>query len=734
MRSTPLASRVVGAAGGMVVALALLAAAGARADAWSALIEPRLELTRERKQDQGSPEQTTESATVGQRYVLNLSKTLFPNLALDAGGTFDDSRLWKSSGGVPSDQETWRANGYGHLSLNLGALSGSGGYDRTEESNSGTDVSSPRLVYETWSARALWRPADLPQLSVVASRSNTFDVTRRDQDITVDDVLVGAEYLGIPKLQLRYSLRYSNPLDRISGTDTTSIVQSAQVAWGDKLFKGRTNVYMSANASSTISSTSTVGQGGTVSTQVLPFTGLSLVEQPQDRPTFDHLEANPTLVDPSPTVSASVNIGFGVPLGDVAYRDLGAQFQDALTKVSMVHVWVNKRLPKEIAGAFTWEAYRSTDNATWVPVPLAGAVVFADFQNRFEIPIAVTQAQYLKVVVRPLGPGVTTLQDYAQILVAKLQFFLVQPASEVRGRTTTNAQSLVATQQTRLFSVPNVSWDSSASVSHAGDRSRPSYTVVNGLSLAQRLDQTWSVSGRFQRQDADAGSGHTGAFLWAASTSAQPIPTLTHALTYSGQWSSTPIGVATSNALNLFNRAELYRGLSLLASGGVNAGTSDLGVDTRAVSATAVVSATPHPKLALGATYLYGSTWTSPLRQPWTRAETERVEGSASVTPFSALYLSAVVSRILKGVRQTTLANGSVAFSPFQGGDLQLRVSYGESLDTAADAVVKTFVSGIHWVLRPGVLVDVSYSNVDNRAAAARTLTDSLLTVLTLTL
>lgn len=734
MRAGALAGRAVRAARVVAAVLAVLGALRVRADGWSALIEPRLELTRERKQEQGGVERTTEDTTVGQRYVLSLSKLLFPNIGLDAGGTFDDARSWARTDGVESHQETWRANAYTHLNLDLGALSGAGGYDRTEEASSGATVGGPRLVYETWSARGLWRPADLPQLSVAVSRGNTFDTTRRDQDLTVDDVLVAAEYRGIPRLQLRYSLRYSNPQDRISGTDTTSIIQSAQVAYDDKLFQGRTNVYMAANVSSTVSSTSTLGQGGTVSTQVLPIAGLSLVEGPLDTPSFDKLLANPTLVDPSPTVGASINIGFGVPLGDVAYRDLGAQFQDALTKVSVVHVWVSKRLPKDIAAAYTWAAYRSNDNATWTPVPLAGPPVFAEFQNRFEIPLTPTEAPFVKVVVRPLAPGVTTLPAYSEVLVTKVQLFLVQPATDVRGRTSTNNESLVATAQTRILSVPNVSWDASASVNHSGDRARASYTIVNGLSLAQRLSTVWSVSGRVQRQDADAGAGHTGAYLWAASASAQPLPTLTHAITYSGQRSTTPLGVATSNSLNLFNRAELYRGLSLLASGGVNAGTSDLGVDSRAATATAVLSAVPHPKLSLGASYLYGTTWTAPLGQSWSRQETERVEGSASVTPFSSLFVSAVVSRILKGVHATTLANTSVAFSPFQGGDLQLRLSYGESLDTAASATVRTFVSGVHWTIRPGVLLDVSYSNIDNQAAVARTRIDSVLTLLTLTL
>ncbi|WP_248353884.1 hypothetical protein [Anaeromyxobacter oryzae] len=728
-----LAIRTVRAAGVVAAALVVAAGARARADTFSALVEPRFELTRERRDDPGGAERTTEDMTFGQRYVLGLSKLLFPNIGLDAGGTFDDQLTWQRTDGAELHGETWRGSGYAHLNLNLGALAGSGGYDRTEEASSGAVGSGPRLVYETWTARGLWKPADLPQLSVAVSRANTYDTARRDRDLTVDDVLVAADYRGIPRLQLRYSLRYSNPEDRISGTDTTSIIQSAQVAYDDKLFRGRTNVYMSGTVSTTVSSTSILGTGGTVSTQVLPLTGLSLVEGALDTPTFDKLVANPALVDPSSTVSANINIGYGVPLGDVAYRDLGAQFPDVLTKTSLVYVWVNKRLPKDIASAFTWTAYTSKDNATWTPVPLAGAVVFGDFDNRFEIPLVPTEAQYLKVVVRPLAKGVTTLPDYSEILVTKLQFFLVQPAAEVRGRTSTHSESVVATQQTRIFSVPNVSWDASVSANHSGQGNRTSYTVVNGLSLAQRLSSVWSVSGRVQRQDADAGSGHTGSYLWAASASAQPLPTLTHALTYSGQWASTPIGIATSNSLNLFNRAELYRGLSLLASGGVNEGTSDLGVETRAVTATAVAAATPHPKLTLGASYLYGSTWTAPLGQGWSRQQTERIDGSASATPFSVLYLSAVVSRILRGAVPTTLLNTSVAFSPFEGGNLQLRVSYGESLDTAADAVVKTFVSGVHWMLRPGVLIDTSYSSIDNRAPTGRTRTDSVLTLLTLT-
>jgi hypothetical protein len=143
-------------------------------------------------------------------------------------------------------------------------------------------------------------------------------------------------------------------------------------------------------------------------------------------PTHVTLLPNAALVDGVLGESAGLDIGYGASVsGDFAKRDVGAQLPDAMTAVDLMCVRVDRPLAPSVAAATTWTAYRSDDNVNWSPVVLTGPVLFASMQNRFEIPIQLTQARYLKVVTQPLAPGVTTDPTFTDIFVTELTLFSV---------------------------------------------------------------------------------------------------------------------------------------------------------------------------------------------------------------------------------------------------------------------------------------------------------------------
>ncbi len=717
-----------------LAALAACATRGARADDWSAVVEPRFQWTKQRDVDQAGRATTSDILDLGQRYGLTISKSLFPTLSLNLGGTYDGDRTWTTVLGEQTVNDTWRANGFGRLLLGGRVLGGSAGYERTDEVLAGQSGAGARLVNETARATAYWRPGDLPQVDLIVSRTSTFDTARHVEDLATDDVLVSADYQGISKLKLRYTLRYSNPVDRLNEVDTTSVTQSLQAIWEDRLFGGRTNAFATATVGSLVTSTSASGTGGTVSTQQFPVAGYSLVEGPLDAPERDTLALNPGLVNGDLVTGVGLDIGYGVPAGDVAYRDVGAQFQDVKTRVNLLYVWVNKPLPPSVSGAYAWRALQSDDNLTWTEVAVSGPVVFSSFQSRFEIPIVETSARYLKLVVRPLAVGVTLDPRYASILVTELQTFLALPASEVVGRTSYLTETFAGTAQTRLLPVPSLSWDVSALVNRSAQSDLTTYNLVNGLSLAQRLSAVWNVTARAQRQDQDSGAGHVGGFQWGGTLSAKPLSTLTGSLTYSGLWNETPRGTNLLNSVAVLGRAEVYRGTSFAATGGLSDGVRDDGQRTRSITSTANASMTPHPKLTFTANHFYASTSLSGGRAPAVTTVDERVDAGVSLTPFPALYLNGTVNRIIRGVRPTTFANGLVAFSPFQDGALQLRFSYGEAIDTSAGTDTRTTVAGVHWMIRPGVLFDTSYTVLDSKEPASSHRTGAWFSVLTITI
>jgi hypothetical protein len=161
-------------------------------------------------------------------------------------------------------------------------------------------------------------------------------------------------------------------------------------------------------------------------TQRFPTSGLSKVEATGDAPNQVTLEPNAALVDGVLDASAGLDLGYGATAaGDRANRDLGAQLPDATTAVNLVCVRVDRPLSPSVAAAFAWTAYASADNAHWTSVPIAGFVAFATMQNRFEIPIPLTWARYLKVTTQPLAPEVTTDQTYSDVFVTELTLFSV---------------------------------------------------------------------------------------------------------------------------------------------------------------------------------------------------------------------------------------------------------------------------------------------------------------------
>jgi hypothetical protein len=155
----------------------------------------------------------------------------------------------------------------------------------------------------------------------------------------------------------------------------------------------------------------------------LAVAGYSVVETPPASPRQVTLLANPALVDGDVGASAGIDLGHGpAASGDTAFRDVGADVWGR-GPIHELHVWVDRALPPEVSAAYAWDAFWSEDNLIWTPIALAGPVGFGATAARFEIPILGVQARYVKVVTRPLAPGVTTDARFASVLVTELQAF-----------------------------------------------------------------------------------------------------------------------------------------------------------------------------------------------------------------------------------------------------------------------------------------------------------------------
>lgn len=706
--------------------LVLLCAAipgGAARAGVTAQMQPGYSSATSTTRDETGAESRFDSTQWIQRYRLGIDQQIYPLLSLTAGGNLTWVEAESRTPGAPRanlDSRAW--NTFARLKaggpLLNGALDYSRRWDDTETRTGGLTLAPPGSVRESFGATVGWRPADLPSLNLRLGRTRAYDETRQVTDQTSDEAQLSAVYQPVTGVDLRYAFRYGTFTDHRTDVVRDELNNSAGATWTGRYLAGRGNAYVGYTVTARTTETRAPG-GGLVTIQHLPVAGLSIVETFPATPARVTLSPNAALINGDTAASAGVNLGTSASTGpEIAFRDLGAQFQDVVTPVNAIHVYVDRALPTALAEALDWAAFQSDDNVDWTPVALAGAVGFNPVLFRFEVPIERTQARYLKVVTRPLPTTATTDPQFREIFVTELQFLEVTPAELARGRTSDLSGNLSGTTRILLMPDLGLSYDFSGFITHADARA-PTWAVTNGLSMARRLDPVFAVAARVDRSDSDAGRGRESQNRWSASLSAEPLPTLGAVASYSGQFADTEGGSVISNSGTLSARADLYEGIAMNATGSVSWQRAGSGRTSRSVLTSASTSIIPNRYLSLGGSASYTEGTQSGGGQPERTDQRGFLEASASLSPFPALALSGTVTRQFGGsIRPATLASFSGAVSPFPGGDLQLRYSYQETYDGAADQRTRGHGPGARWNIRPGWYLDVAYAVQDAWAPA----------------
>lgn len=722
-----------GALGPAVVALAALAALAApglaRPDGFMLRAEPGYSASRTETTAEGITTDV-ENTAILQKYALTLDKSLLPLVRLGAGGLLDWTQGTTTSPTLESDTDAKRWTGYGRLDLGNPRLGGGAGYDRREESNrfephDGT-TSSTRLINDVVTAYAVLTPEGLPAGDLRLSRSTTHDRDRMSTDRQEDQLLLNARYVPIKDLELRYAFRATDSVDRISQFETLQLSNLLRAAYQHQFLERRLSTYVSYDATRLDSRTTISGPGGAVLTQQFPIRGFSKVEVFPEVAERIVLDQNPALIDANLTASAGIDIGFSRSVAsDNRPRHMGLQFADAVTPVTALYVWVDRPLPADVAAAYAapgrWRAFQSDDNQVWTPVAV-GPVVFGVFLNRFEITIAETRARYLKVVTTPLPTGVTFDQSLASVFVTEMQAYRVQQAADVKGRRSSTQGNLNGALKYELASVKGLSYDLATSVRHGTELEGPTWFIVNGLAYIRRLRPTLLLSARLDHSDSDEGRGHEAGTRYAVTLGANPLPTLTASAGVNGAYEQTVTGNELRNAVLGTVTADLYRGVAATASGSATYGRSDTGRTLVALQTSETLSLVPHRTLSMTGSFAATDTRIEGGGAVETHDSLGRAEGTASFTPFRALYVSASVSRFLYGrLAPDTLANIGVTVSPLPGGPLLLRFNYQESLDTGQELRTRLFGPALRWTIRPRWYVDVTYTHFDTTTPTVET-------------
>lgn len=720
-----------------VVVVAMTAAARpGQAEGIRLHLEPGYQYTLTTTSEPQSATRQSKAGTRLQKYRLSIDRALFPNLRFEAGGLFDDrrSRGREDTSDIDTDLRQWSY--HGNLSLASAVLSSSLGYNHRTESSKA--LGSPRQEFQADTASFLtsYRPGGLPSLALLLSHNALYDSDRLLRDTVIDEAQVTALYASTAGRSAHYTLRLGRIDDHIADVTSTTLANLLQATFSDRLLDDRMTVSASINGAAQTSWVTSTGAGGAIATQQYPVAGLSRVDPitsgpgSPESPIGYALDENRALIDGDLSTSAGLSLGYGVTAaGDTRPRDLGVRMADALTPVSSIYVWVDRQLTAEVAAHFAWQAYASDDNVTWRTVRLqtppgqAASVVFGTFQNRFEIGLEPTRARYLMVATRPLDVGATLDSTYAEIRITEVQVFLVQPAAQVTGRNSVATVNVSAAERIRLLESHELFHDASVvfNTTLVPDL-RKTWTFDTGLSYARRISSVVALSSRLSRQDLDAGSGHASNTALTGSLSARPLDTLMHSLTLTEQLHQDRTGTSTLGSLSLFNRADLFRGIAAQLGAGMTFGTTILGQRQLGRQLTINTSVTPNSKLSFQGSYVYDETSLSGGGRPDETVGGDQWQGGLSFNPVPALFASVALSYTRRArMKNQTLTNVGGSFSPFPDGNVQLRVSYNETLDDAAGGRTRLGTAGLHWRVRPNSFLDASYSYFDVDGTQGRT-------------
>lgn len=714
------------------VACVLAGASVARADGVSAVLSPGVAATRSEHVDAAGNATSQDTTDLLQQYQLSLDRRLYPNLGFSGTGLLAKDLRWtRDASGATARTDQTAATLSTRLAGGSALLGGALSYDRRQES---VALASGRgwATGDTYALTAGWHPVDLPTLDLRLDRSDLHDPSQPGEDTTTWNGLLALEFRPARTSDVRYTLRASRA--SLGGTETTSIAQDARGTWRDTVLGGRTSAFASASVTSLWSETTSADPAGTVATQRFPLQGLYAAEAFPATPERDTLEPLPALIDGNVQVKTGVDLGWSVGATDRNPRDLGLRFADAVTKVNRLRVWVKDPLEAAVWGGFLWDVYRSEDGQTWVPVPLAGAVSFGTLENRFEIPIVETAAPYLKVVTRPIDPSVSTAERYRNVLVTEVQAFDAVPAAQVRGASTRVTETFSGSAQTRLLSRPDLAHDVSVSVTDGGAGAPVTWLLVNGLSLAQPLSPHTLFSARVARQDSEAGEGHQGSFQWSGTLAHQPLPTVSEGLTYSGQLLQARQGLALTNTLSGYARAEFYKGVAGTGNATLALANNADGSVNRTVAGTVGTSLVPNRFVSLGGTYGVSDSVTSGGGHPATSLLRHRLDGTVALSPVPAVYAAAGLTRVFGDGTPTTLAHLGLNLSPFPQGQLLARFTYTDSLDTAAASRSRLWSPSLRWTPRPGLFLDLAFTDLRTTATLEATHIQTASANLTLTL
>lgn len=672
--------------------------------------------------DAARQSQESKSQSFVQRYNITLDKKIYPNFSVYAGGFFERQDSTFETGGVEGDSTRTSLRPFARLTLHTPLYGADAGYIRNEEKLKSSGGSPAPTVRETYTSSIYWRPDGFPDARLEYLRLNNFDKDRLLLDTTEDRYTFTTNYRPVTPLELRYQGSVDERTDRLTGTTIDDVLHNARANYSDTWWRGRTSVSSDYNFFRDETKTR-AGGGGEVGFPIFPFAAFSALSDTPER--VDPFDPNLLLIDGNLTAGAGLNIGYPGIGGDTRARNMGLDF-GAATELNTLLVTVlgppavgrSDRDVAQVADAFSWRIYTSTDNLNWTLHQTVFPAVYNSLSTRFEIRFANVTTRYIKAVVSPLTIATPLAADFPTILVTELQAEVRRAAAEVAGKRTSTTHLYNLNIRTRILDTPSLAHEFSYLVRKQEPSPFPTeYTVSNGLSFQHQFSKVFLGRARVSREDGQTRAGSRRSYLYTASVTAVPLETLSHTLLYSGVNETIAGNKTLSNSFFLYNNAKLYEGIDVTLGGGLIFSETGNGQKTDQTQINGSASVVPHRTVTINFTYNGSTAKVSGGEVPGERkTSSDSWEANVAFNPLPTLFLLGSYrtdSRSTDGSRTTDVTrNYGLNFSPFPYGTLHLNFAYNETVRTADNSRERSIVPSLRWNVTPRSYLDLSYQKL----------------------
>ncbi len=681
-----------------------------------------------------------------QRYNLSLTKLLYPHLKFLANGIFEQDLSTTADETGKTKATTTNIQPFVSLTLGTPLIVAATGYNRIQITTQSSG-SSQTLINENYSGSLGLRPEGLPTIDINEQITRTYDPAHAVENLLTDRLSAGSRFSPIRGLDLGYQFGYTDTKDKLADVDTTQIINSGTFSYNGNYWGNRVRFGVDGNVSQ-LQTKATIGAAST--TGVAQFSQSAVsglyaadstadsplgVDVPPHTPANDAMISTPFLINGGDFLGNAGKLNIGFPQTNPADnnpRDAGLAFAQP-TELDAIYVTVNQDV-NSIAASYSWDVYTSNDTTIgqqlgnppplqqWTLYQQGATFIFSELDNTFRITFQKVTAQFFKVVTRPLPvpasvPGV----DVNNILISRVQAFdTTAPSNSPVNKTTTTTQNYDMNLRVRILNKPMLYYDLTSYYSNTSNQGSGfavghpnllTYYVSNGLSGAYQLSRVFSTSARVALEDSRDQQGYGVTKIYNAALTAAPLETLSHSLVFSSRQESIHGEPQSITSLFMTNLAQLYKGINVALSGGLNWSTQTTLQKNTGETLNATLSLVPYSVLTINSDFLYTNSKATGGGVPNVMTTSERSDLGVTYTPFPALNFSGSIG-VFSGVnvQSSTIVNYGLNWSPFPNGTLLFNFSYSEDLNSLNSVKDTTILPTIRWNITRSTYLTVAYN------------------------